>query len=392
MNIIFFSHPYFLGSQSLPRFTRMLAEGMERRGHQTEIWSPRAYFYNFAGQGSLKKWLGYVDQYLLFPLEVRKRLKKCAPDTLFVFTDQALGPWIPMVAHKNHIVHCHDFLAQRSALRQIPENPVSWTGRRYQKLICAGYCQGKNFISVSEKTRQDLHQFLPDAPSLSEVVYNGLNRNFKPQDPELARTLLGERLGIDLTGGYLLHVGGNQWYKNRIGVIGIYNAWRTKTEAKLPLLMVGARAGAALQKAYENAPFKHDIQLLDAVDDEALQLAYAGASVFLFPSIAEGFGWPIAEAMASGCPVITTHADPMTEVAGHAAFFIPRVPFQKNQFKLWANEAASVIDRVLSLSDTERQTVIKAGFNNVKRFDPDIALDQIEAIYLSLSPSIKSIA
>jgi glycosyltransferase involved in cell wall biosynthesis len=81
-----------------------------------------------------------------------------------------------------------------------------------------------------------------------------------------------------------------------------------------------------LTKSLESSPYKADIHWLSGIDDEHVAHAYSGAAVFLFPSLGEGFGWPIAEAMASGCPVVTTDEAPMTEVAGEAGFLIPRRP------------------------------------------------------------------
>jgi glycosyltransferase involved in cell wall biosynthesis len=74
----------------------------------------------------------------------------------------------------------------------------------------------------------------------------------------------------------------------------------------IPLLLIGESPDMKLLEAYSKSPFKSDIHILTGIEDKWVQRAYAGAIVFLFPSYAEGFGWPIAEAMASGCPVITT--------------------------------------------------------------------------------------
>ncbi|MEK6481685.1 glycosyltransferase family 1 protein [Catalinimonas sp. 4WD22] len=369
----------------MPRFTHMLAQGMKARGHQVEIWEPKPMVHTIPTPISLKKWLGYIDQYVLFPYEVRRRIKSCQKDTLFVFTDQALGLWIPLVSDRPHVVHCHDFLAQRSALDQIPENPTKLTGRWYQAMIRYGFRKGRNFISVSNKTKQDLHQFLSLPPLISELVYNGLNQSFAPQDPMQARSVLSTKLGINLHQGFILHVGGNQWYKNRKGVIDIYNTWREKSQKDLPLLMIGKIPDAELQRSYNLSPYNKYIHLLTSVDDELLKKAYAGASVLLFPSLAEGFGWPIAEAMACGCPVITIGEAPMTEVGGGAAFYIEKRT-DKNSLS-WALKASAVMDRVLRLSETERQDVIEKGIINTKRFDTKEALDQIEAIYIHILQS-----
>src|SRR5688572_1117129 len=220
MNIVFFTHPDFLGHVSMPRFSGMLEEGMKKRGHKVTAWSPQPRFFHPALPGMMKKWLGYIDQYVVFPIEVRARLKKSPKNTLFVFTDNALGPWVPLVRELPHIIHCHDFMAQESALGLIPENPTGWTGKQYQQMIYRGYCKGKNFICGSQNTRNLLHRFLlPSHPVISELVYNGLNQSFEPTDSRLARDVVGKESGLELASGYLLHIGGNQWYKNRVGVI-----------------------------------------------------------------------------------------------------------------------------------------------------------------------------
>ena len=383
MNLVFLTHPYLLDSQSMPRFAGLLAEGMRSRGHKVDIWSPVPKAYHLPSPASLKKWLGYVDQYLLFPAEVSVKLRRYTKDTLFVFTDHALGPWVPLVKDHPHVIHCHDFLAQRSALGEIRENPTSWTGKQYQAYIRRGYRKGKHFISVSDKTRQDLHRFLPAVPAMSEVVYNGLNQFFEAMDQEEARKRIGERTKLHLHKGYILHVGGNQWYKNRKGVIDIYDAWRNTFELNLPLIMVGTAPNATLRQRWEFSPCKADIHFLSGLLDEEVRCAYAGAVVLLYPSLEEGFGWPIAEAMASACPVITTEEAPMTEVGGEAAMYIPRKAATRSPHT-WAKEAAEVLQNVLAMPRDERHKVIKAGLAQVRKFDTDVALDHIEKLYISI--------
>lgn len=370
------------------RFVSMLAEGMQVRGHQVEIWSPKAQFSRFTLSESDQKWLGYVDQYVLFPKEVRSRLKDCPPDTLFVFTDNALGPWVPLVSDRPHVIHCHDFLAQRSALGTIPENPTGWTGRQYQAYIRRGYRKGKNFVSVSDRTRDDLHEFLGYSPLQSAVVYNGLSNSFRIRDPLSARATLSDKTGFNLIAGYLLHVGNNLWYKNRKGVIDIYDAWRRISQQPLPLILVGPKPDAKLSKRYAQSPFKTDIHLLSEIEDGDVHLAYAGASLFLFPSLAEGFGWPIIEAIASGCPVITTNESPMMEVAGSAGFLVPRRPNNDQEAAQWALKVAEVVSKVLALSSAERKEIIEAGLLNSRRFDADLALNRIESIYQTVLQSV----
>lgn len=380
MNIVVFCHPNFVMSQSMPRFASFLFEGLQSRGHKVELCAPTARLYNCMPFFGFKKWLGYVDQYLIFPWEVRKRLKSYSKDTLFVFADNALGPWVPLVADRPHVIHCHDFLAQQSAMGKISENPTNWTGRIYQSFIRSGYKKGKHFISVSKKTQADLHSLLQAKPITSKVVYNGFNQQFNHLDRATARGRLAQKLELDLSNGYLLHVGGNQWYKNRNGVIALYNAWRSKTNFSIPLLMVGATPGQTLTRDWKQSPFKNDIHFVTALDDHHVRLAYGGASLFLFPSLAEGFGWPIAEAMASGCAVLTTNLAPMTEVGGEAAFYIEPYVAGSKHFN-WSEKGSRVIEEILCLSQSEHETIIKVGRINSARFKTSNAIEQIESIY-----------
>jgi len=374
----------------MPRFATMLSEGMAAKGYKVEMVTARPIFYKFPFPKALRKWMGYIDQYLIFPFELRRKIKNADADTLYVLTDNALGPWVPLVANKAHVVHCHDFLAQQSALDKFPENKTGWTGRRYQAFIRRGYSKAQNFISVSKKTRDDLHKFIEHVPPVSEVVYNGLNQVFKVQDVGECRERLQKQTGVDLSNGYILHVGGNQWYKNRLGVIQIYDAWRKQNKQNIPLLMIGQMPSKRILEAYESSAYKKDIYLLTGIEDELIRVAYSGASVLLFPSIAEGFGWPIVEAMASGCPVITTSAAPMTEVADSAAYLVSVMPHNKLQQDCWAEEAANILNDVINLSTEERAAVIDKGLINANRFNKTAALGAIESIYLTIIKNFRA--
>jgi len=384
MKIIFFAHPDFLGHQSMPRYAGWLAKGMMKRGHEVDVWSPQAFFSGLGVKNlSLKKWLGYLDQYLVFPFQVNRRLKRFTSDTLFVFTDHALGPWVPLVRNRPHVVHCHDFLAQRSALGEIPENVTGRTGKLYQSYIRKGYSSGSNFISISFQTQRDLHRMLKREPLVSEVVYNGLTRHFSPAaDLSGLRKELSQDLGIDLRAGFILHVGGNLWYKNKSGVIAAYEEWRRKGTQQLPLILIGEKPDSVLLEQISRSAYRSDIHPLAGMPDSFANKAYSAASLFLFPSHAEGFGWPIAEAMASGCPVITTDEAPMNEVGGNAAFYVGKM--QIGEEVAWLKESSSMISHVLRLTPDRRNEVIERGLENKSRFDSGQALDRIERIYKAI--------
>lgn len=384
MKLVFLTHPPFLKMASMMRYAAWLADGMRQRGHEVHTWAPEPYFYKLPVPARFRKWMGYIDQYLVFPRQLSRRIARQPNDTLYVFADHALGPWVPSVVPQPNVVHCHDFLAQDSALGLIPQNPVSATGRIYQRYIRQGFRQADAFIAISQKTRDDL-LIVIGSNGNCEVVYNGVNPRFRPStDVAADRVSLGQTLGIDLSRGYVLHVGVNTWYKNRRGVLVAYDAWRRSTGAQaaaLPLLMVGPQPPAPLPNCASRC-LRRATFILTAVSDEVLVSLYGAATVFLFPSIAEGFGWPIAEAMASGCPVITTGIPPMTEVAGDAGFFIlPDAGEQATVDSPWAAQAAAKLAEVIGLSDAEREAVAARGLEQVKHFDSTQALDRIEKIY-----------
>lgn len=385
MKIILFAHPSFLEHQSMPRYANMLLNGMQERGHEIAVWTAKPRFYKLPLTKSLKKWLGYIDQYLVFPIEVKFKLRNCSNDTLFVFADQALGPWVPLVKKRNHIVHCHDFLALKSALGTIPENPTSFTGKLYQNYIRNGFSKGKCFISISKKTQEDLHRLHRGKIVSSAVCYNGLNRPFQALSPIASRSLLETKLNVGLSGGYIMHIGGNQYYKNRMGVLEIYETWRSKYKGEMPLILIGSGPSVELAFLREKSLFKEDIHFITDLSDDYINNAYSGASCLLFPSLDEGFGWPIIEAMASGCPVITTNKAPMNEVGGVAAYYVDKKPTETAHWQQWKEDGAKIVEKVLTLNTFQRNEAIEKSFAQSQKFTAEYSLNAIEAIYKKIN-------
>ena len=366
-------------SQSMPRFARMLQEAYLKLGHEVLLWSPRARMYRCVPQGPLEKWAGYIDQYLMFPLWVKWQLRLQPMDTLFVFCDQALGPWVPLVCHRPHVVHAHDLLALRSALGEIPENPTSWTGKLYQRYIRRGFSNAQCFISISRKTQDDLRRVGNITPRISEVVYNGLNYPYAPLDLTQAKAVLAQAGLPASSQGMLLHVSGGQWYKNLAGVIALYGAYAKTQLAPLPLWCIGPQPSAAVQAAIDSIP-NGRVYFYQGLSNEALTAAYSLARIFLLPSLAEGFGWPIIEAQSCGCPVLTTDAPPMTEVGGSAAWYLP-LRGDMESLDSWASAGAMEIKKLLDLPSHAKHKLVHMGINNAARFNADAAIASYLRIY-----------
>jgi len=363
-----------MNSQSMPRFARMLEQAYQARGHQVQLWSPQAQIYALLPKGRLSKWAGYIDQYILFPLWVRKQLKTQPVNTLYVFCDQALGPWVPLVKSKPHVVHVHDLLALRSALGDIPENPTQWSGRVYQRYIRQGFQQAKHFISISKKTRDDLHHFGEVTPVTSEVVYNGLNYPYVPMLQGDAIAVL-KQAGLPVKPeGMLLHLGGSQWYKNLAGVVRLYIEYAKGETKPLPLWCISPSPNTKVQALLKELPAQGQVLFFQGIDNQALQAAYSTARAFIFPSLAEGFGWPIIEAQASGCLVLTTDAAPMNEIGGPSASYIPLLRLTDDT-DAWALKGSNALKLILNMPEMQRIELVEKGLAHAAKFNADDAIE-----------------
>lgn len=390
MNLVLYTHPDWMGSQSQMRFVRMMADVFVARGHRVEVRTPTPRVYQWAsrtawpGLARLAKWAGYVDQFVLFPREQRRATATDPADTLYVFCDQALGPWVPMVKHRPHVVHCHDLLALRSALGQVPENQTRFTGRLYQRFIRAGFQRARHFISISHHTREELHRHGGIRADTSEVVHNGLNYPYQAVPRNLALQRLSVA-GLEVpTRGLLLHVGGGQWYKNAVGVLALYARYvqRRQVDGKsvLTLWMVSPPPDSELQRLISEVPSPGSVRFVRGIDNSTLEALYSVTDALLFPSLAEGFGWPIAEGLACGCPVITTGEAPMNEVGGPHAFYLPRLA-ARAQLSAWAEHGASLLCEVLDRPEAERERVRLEGVAWAGRFNTGHAIERYLDIY-----------
>ena len=195
-------------------------------------------------------------------------------------------------------------------------------------------------------------------PSAVRVVYNGFNYPYSFMGKKEAEERLA-KLGLDHVRPFLFHVGGNQWYKNRTAVMQIFKELvRDRAFADLDLVLAGAPWTDEMRRLVEDNDLKGRIHEILEPTEEDLRALYSSAVALLYPSLYEGFGWPIIEAQACGCPVFTTDRPPMTEVAADAAvYFDPK--------ELGA--AVAILRENLS-SNAKMDSLRLKGYENCKRF------------------------
>jgi glycosyltransferase involved in cell wall biosynthesis len=302
-----------------------MAQNLADAGHEVRFAAPSSIVGQLRPSAhGAGKWLGYIDKFGLFPANLKSAAKNV--DIVHI-CDHSNAFYTRYLQHIPHVVTCHDLLGVRSALGEIPSNPMGWTGRRLQRMISKGLSRAQHIACVSDATRGDLLK-LPgiDAHRVSRV-YNSLNYRYSPMSKDEAKSRI-RKFGLDLDGPFLLHVGGNQWYKNRVGVLRIFSALAEFSKANpFRLAMVGKPWTHDMRQFVVENGMSGSVFELTGVENEDLRAFYSAATMMLFPSLYEGFGWPIVEAQACGCPVATSNRSPMNEIGGSATiYFDPEKP------------------------------------------------------------------
>jgi predicted O-linked N-acetylglucosamine transferase (SPINDLY family)/glycosyltransferase involved in cell wall biosynthesis len=179
------------------------------------------------------------------------------------------------------------------------------------------YCIGRasRFVTISRSTARDLHRVHPAVPPARiTVAHTGVDPLFRPA---AAGEIEEFRRRHRIDRPYYLFVGSRPNYKNAVAFFRAFSLLSDRS--RYSILCVGnvTELDASEKEACGDA----EVRAL-ALSDQDLRLAYGGAVALVFPSFYEGFGMPVAEAMACACPVITTSHSSLPEVGGDAAIYV----------------------------------------------------------------------
>jgi glycosyltransferase involved in cell wall biosynthesis len=228
----------------------------------------------------------------------------------WLWSPSATGP----IGYARQVVTVHDI-----AFLDLPQYFSAPFRLLYSALVPALMRRVAKVVTVSEFSRQRIIERLSLEPEKIVVIENGVSEHFRPQSPAAIERAKAE---LELPDRYFLLQATSDKRKNLAGAL---EAWRMALPAlpdDLWLVVSGSRGRAHVfgDPARVEAPRR--TRFLGYVAEERLAPLIAGAEAFLFPSLYEGFGMPILEAMACGTPVLTSDATATKEVAGDSALLI----------------------------------------------------------------------
>lgn len=220
--------------------------------------------------------------------------------------------------------------------------------------------QADLIIAISEQTKRDIIKFLKVPESKIRVVYQGCHQSFKEMQSSEFLNSVKEK--FDLPEKFILNVGTVEERKNLLNIV------KAITGTDIPLVVIGKKTKYfnKVEKFIKKNKLQNQIFFLENVSMEELAAVYKLAEIFVYPSVFEGFGIPVIEALFSGTSVITSNTSCLPEAGGPDSLYVN--PTQPEDLKskilfLWNNEA-------------ERNRRVEKGLEYAQRFsDDNIARD-----------------
>jgi glycosyltransferase involved in cell wall biosynthesis len=281
---------------------------------------------------------------------------------------------VPLLKPCRHVVTVHDLL-----LKVMPSHlpsALSWVYYNLMNIRTIRYAD--RIITVSNFTARELTARYPGAADKIDVVQHGIGRAFSPTRDQHLKDAVLKRHGMPEK--YLLYVGTRKKHKNLGNLLLAYSTVPEQLRDEYPLVLVGKRDPRCtdVQKIIDEKSLRRNVLEVGFVEEENLPYIYAGATLFIFLSIYEGFGFPLLESMACGTPVVASRIPPFVEVAGDAAVFVDPL------------DPPSVGNAIVSLLEDSvmRENLSKEGEIRAKDFTWNRAAERILDIYRSVCTTV----
>jgi glycosyltransferase involved in cell wall biosynthesis len=269
-----------------------------------------------------------------------------------------------------YVVTIHDCIHLRFP-QDLPNRAAHGYARAVMKMAAR---RARRVLTVSEASKRDILYFLGVPPEKIEVIPNALDERLAapPSEADIERV----RQRFLLTAPFILYTGNIKPHKNVDRLIEAYSLLRGRGSRDVKLLIIGDEISKYpnLRRLVHRHQLHQHVRFLGFVPDATLAVLYRLASVFVFPSLCEGFGLPPLEAMALGAPVITSNVSSLPEVVGDAALLID---------PLDPGAIALAIERVLG-DPGLRAELIRRGHERVKAFSWARSVARTRQVYAEL--------
>ena len=178
------------------------------------------------------------------------------------------------------------------------------------------------FIAVSKYGCEEINQHYHAKLKNIHFTYNGGGEDFKEIDKYEAKKEISKKYNLE--GSFILGIARHILHKNVLNLVVAYKIFVDKYDREEKLVIVGKNGSETdkILKFVKDSNLENRVIFLSYIEEGDLNLIYSSADLFVFPSLQEGFGLPIVEAMASGTPVITSNISSMPEIAGDAAILV----------------------------------------------------------------------
>ncbi|MFQ6108870.1 MAG: glycosyltransferase family 4 protein [Candidatus Aminicenantales bacterium] len=252
------------------------------------------------------------------------------------------------------IVTVHDLF-----FMDFPDLVSKETRKDFVRKISDSMRKADGVIAVSRFTRDQILKRWPVRENRVRVIYHALDRRFQTDIPSRSFRMLREKLSLPAS--FILFVGGVEPRKNLLNLVEALKIIHSR-QGRVPLVIAGRKEASYTRKLEEKidecrlGPF---VKLIGYLPAEELNGIYQLATVFVFPSLCEGFGLPLLEAMASGLPIAASRSSAIPEVAQDAAlYFLPEEP-------------EDIADKIFILLENKavRQRLIERGRKRILDFD-----------------------
>lgn len=308
--------------------------------------------------------------------------KICPPLKYYSLREQVELPRI-LSRHKVDLLHSPHFLLPLlrpcpavATIHDViylacPQDLPSRAGRLYYRaMMNACSRMATRIITDSEHSRDEIVRYLQADPDRIDVIYPGVDQTFHPVTDSVQLDAMRARFGIHRE--YILCVGIYKLRKNHAGLLRAFQRCLANgLQAQLVIAGPMAEGEVVLRRLATELGVAEHVVFTGFVDDADLRMLYSAARACVCPSLYEGFGFTVLEAMACGTPVVCSHTTSLPELAGNATlYFDPHDP----------DEMASQLSRAFS-DDALCVSLIEQGRQNVQRFNWAETARQTLAVY-----------